>query len=501
MYWIILTFSIAFIASMALTVAVRAAAIRWGVVDKPDGGRKLHSGAVPLWGGVAVYLAMVAGLIAASFGSYGTGAEFANLARAVAVATGFVCIFGCIDDAFNLSARAKLALQTCSVLPIVMVGYYIESVVAFGYRIEFGYFGIPITVIWLLGCINALNLIDGMDGLAAVVGMSTAAMMGVIAASTGLDHVAIIALVLAGALAGFFVHNRPPARIFLGDSGSMVIGLAVGVLGMQGALKTSATLSITAPVVVMTLPMFDIVLAVVRRKLTGRSLGVADREHIHHRLLDRGLSQWQVLCILGALCLTTGAAATAATIFRKDALAWITSLTLIVVMIRMKLFGYHEFSLLRRAALGRLAALGRAFDRLRGYESHNDIASDGYPLLAAWEALVGEVRPKGIRRVDLRLASGPIEGRRHWNDPLENGGECRWSVSVSVQNRDGRACELRADGCEKPRSEREIEFLTGLLRTFGNRVFELAEDTDVLPLMDEIRIVPRKSQMPQRKAA
>jgi UDP-GlcNAc:undecaprenyl-phosphate GlcNAc-1-phosphate transferase len=151
-----------------------------------------------------------------------------------------------------------------------------------------------------LGCINALNLIDGMDGLASVVGFSTAAMMGVIAANGGHDHVAVIALVMSGALAGFFVHNRPPARIFLGDSGSMVIGLTVGVLGMQASLKTSATLSITAPVVVMTLPMFDVVLAVVRRKLSGRRFDPGPRTH-SSSLARSGLSQWQILCILGTL--------------------------------------------------------------------------------------------------------------------------------------------------------------------------------------------------------
>jgi UDP-GlcNAc:undecaprenyl-phosphate GlcNAc-1-phosphate transferase len=502
MFWIFLTFMIAFTASVALTVGVRAVALHWHVVDKPDGERKLHRGAVPLWGGVAVYLALLIGLFAAGFGTYGTGAEFRHLARAVAVSAGFVCCFGCIDDAFRLSARAKLALQICSILPIVLVGYYIDSVVAFGYRIEFGYLGIPITVIWLLGCINALNLIDGMDGLASVVGFSTAAMMGVIAANQGFDHVAVIALVMSGAVAGFFVHNRPPARIFLGDSGSMVLGLTVGVLGMQGSLKTSATLSITAPVVVMTLPMFDVVLAVVRRKLSGRRFDAPDREHIHHRLLDRGLSPWQVLCILGALCLTTGAAATAATIFRRDALAWITAVTLIVVMIRMKLFGYHEFNLLRRAVLGRLASLGRVFPRLRGAETLNQDPAGDYSLLQAWEMLIRRSRPKGIRRIDLRLASGPIEGRRHWIDPLaDQGRACHWSVSVSVQKRDGRACELRADGLEKPNSEREIEFLTGLMRSFGTHVFELVEDTEVLPLMDEIRIISRKPMLPRQKAA
>ena len=130
----------------------------------------------------------------------------------------------------------------------------------------------------------------------------------------------------------------------------MVIGLTVGLLGIQGAMKTSATLAITAPAVVMTLPMFDIVAALVRRKLTGRPFDTPDRLHIHHRLLDRGWTPWQVLCMLGALCLTTGAAATAATIFRRDALAWITAMTLVVLLVRLRLFGYEEFALAKEAA-------------------------------------------------------------------------------------------------------------------------------------------------------
>ena len=104
----------------------------------------------------------------------------------------------------------------------------------------------------------------------------------------GHGHVAVVALVLAAALAGFLLFNLPPASIFLGDSGSMMLGLVLGLLGMQGSLKSTATLAITAPAVVMTLPMFDVLMAVVRRKLTGRPLDVGDREHIHHRLLDRG---------------------------------------------------------------------------------------------------------------------------------------------------------------------------------------------------------------------
>ena len=225
--------------------------------------------------------------------------KFIELSNAWIIAAGFVCLVGGIDDRFNLPSRIKLLLQIVSVLPIVMLGYYVDRIVAFGCPIVLGWLGIPLTILWLVGCINALNLIDGMDGLASIIGLSTAAMLGVIAASQGQDHVAAMAIVLAASLAGFLVYNLPPASIFLGDSGSMVIGLSVGLLGMQGSLKTSATLAITAPAVVMTLPMFDIVAAIVRRTLNGRPFDMPDRQHIHHRLLDRGWNPWQVLCLLG----------------------------------------------------------------------------------------------------------------------------------------------------------------------------------------------------------
>jgi GT2 family glycosyltransferase len=203
--------------------------------------------------------------------------------------------------------------------------------------------------LWLLGCINALNLIDGMDGLASMIGLSIAVMVGIIALGTGNPHVSVVALLLAGGLAGFLVYNRPPASIFLGDSGSTMIGLCIGILGIQGSVKTSATLAITAPAVVMTLPMFDVLLAVVRRRLTGRPIELGDRQHIHHRLLDRGLSPWQVLCVIVAFCLATGAAAAAAVALRMDALAWVAATALVALMVRLRLFGNHELRLIRHS--------------------------------------------------------------------------------------------------------------------------------------------------------
>ena len=495
-------FSITFAASLVLTVIVRAAALRWGIVDRPDGQRKLHNGIKPLGGGVAVYLSMILGLLAANYLSHGSRQNLWELSLVVIFAGSFVCLFGLIDDIYRLNARLKLAMQVCAVLPIALAGYSIDKVVAFGYRIELGPLAIPITVLWLIGCINALNLIDGMDGLASVVGLSTAAMMGLIAASEGRAHVSIIALVLSGALAGFLVLNRPPASIFLGDSGSMVIGLIVGVLGMQGSMKTSATLSITAPAVVMILPMFDSVAAVIRRELTGRRFYSPDREHIHHLLLARGLTPWQVLCILGALCLTTGAAATAATIFRKDALAWITAMVLIVMMIRMKLFGHREFSLLRETVLRQFSAFTRFLYRTRRSGQSSFTGHPAITLETAWQTLVTGLKPWNIRRLKLTIRRGPITGRRYWIDPgINKTQKFRWSIAVSIGRRDDRLCELTAEGLEKPREQGQLIGLTDMLKSFGNRLCEQADDAEVLPFLTEIHTLSPETREERRKAA
>ena len=209
----------------------------------------------------------------------------------------------------------------------------------------------------------------------------------------------VVAVVLAGSLSGFLPHNLPPARIFLGDSGSMVIGLIVGILGVQCTLKTSATLSITAPLVIMTFPMFDTMLALVRRKLTGRRFDMADRQHIHHRLLDRGMSPWVVLAVIGALCLATGAAAFAATMVRSDALAWATAVTLLVLVVRLRLFGYYEFTLIAGAArrlFAKPAAGPRAVQRLAAAVPH----------------------PAGTQAASAPIADGIKNGAAPWRSNL-----------------------------------------------------------------------------------
>lgn len=447
------TFLLSLCGALLLTPLARRLAVRIRAVDRPDGLRKLQARPIPLLGGVAVYAALAGALLVARQLDLAWTQELQRLSTSLLLAGGVVCLFGCIDDVWELNSRFKLLLQVAAVLPVVASGYYLNRVVAFGYPIELGWMGIPITVCWLVGCINALNLLDGLDGLASVVGLSTAAMLAIIAANVGHPHVALIAIALAGALAGFLVYNLPPASIYLGDSGSMVIGLVVGILGMQGALKTSATLSITVPLVVMSIPLWDTVLAIVRRRLTGQAFDAADRGHIHHRLLDRGLSTWQALWIIAALCLTTGGAATAATIFRNDALAWITTLTVLVVLVRTRAFGHFEFALIKLSIAGFAQRTGNwllARLQYRARRWPQRLASLDFD--EAWSLLVDEATRGHAHRLTVELCA-PDEPprRRTWQQPeLAADHPLPWSLACGHQTNARITCRvLVASGDEQ----------------------------------------------------
>lgn len=440
-------------ASLALTPVARQLAIRWGAVDAPDGKRKLQKKPVPLWGGVAVYLSVLLGLALLNFGP-GSTAELQGLSLVLAVAAGIVCIAGCFDDSWDLNARFKLLLQIVAVLPAVIAGYAVDRVVMFGHPIELGWLGIPLTVFWLVGCINALNLLDGMDGLASAVGLSTAAMLAIIAMAEGHGHVAAIAVVLAGALAGFLLFNLPPASIYLGDSGSMVIGMVVGLLSIQGSLKTTATLSITAPAIVMAIPMIDTVLAIIRRKLSGMRFDVADRGHIHHRLLDRGLSTWQALCVISALCLVTGASATAATLLRNDALAWIVTACVFVLMVRLRAFGHHEIALVKLKIAAMLNSLVRRL--VIGSRPHpiqkRRLANARVEQI--WDHMIHDVQLLGAVRLEARYVDAVTgEHCREWEKAATTSTSDQWSLSVGLQSEQGKTCTLTAGGWQNANSK------------------------------------------------
>src|SRR5690606_34845846 len=201
-------------------------------------------------------------------------------------AASVLMLVGLLDDAIALRGRQKLLLQILVVAAIVGGGTVVQSFNLFGYDISLGIFAYPVTVLWLLAAINALNLLDGADAMASTVGAIISGGLAVLCVQTGNPLGAVVAAALSGALIGFLFYNRPPATIYLGDAGSMVIGLFVGVISIWGAVKGSALVSF-APMMVLTLPLFDSAVAILRRVLTGRGIFATDRGHLHHRLLDR----------------------------------------------------------------------------------------------------------------------------------------------------------------------------------------------------------------------
>ena len=348
---------IGFVAALAgtltLTPVARRLARRWGVIDCPDGGRKLQRRPVALLGGVAVFAGLLVGVavLARYIPLHTYGIKLPGLLAGMAL----LCGLGVCDDICNLPARWKLAGQIVAAVPVMGAGFAIERIGIRSHVLELGLFTIPFSVLWLVIGINAVNLIDGMDGLASTTGLCIAVGIASTAWVTGADETAMLALTLAGALAGFLAFNFPPASIYLGDAGSMVIGMLLSILSLEVAHDSLDRTSLPVMVVLMAVPLGDTSLAILRRWLSGRGIFYADRGHIHHRLLDQGLVIQRVLLIVGGICLLTGAVVVLARTADLDGAAWVACLLLAAALIRARLMGYHEWALLKEVVARRWA--------------------------------------------------------------------------------------------------------------------------------------------------
>jgi len=339
---------IAIATSLALTPLAKQLAWRFNAVSHPDGQRKTHARPTPVWGGGSVYMALLLAVTVAYLFTWGRGPGL-RLPAALALSAGMLCVLGCYDDLFDMNARWKLFWQIVSTLPIVLAGGAVDRLILLGYPFELGFAGIAFTMAWLVLGINALNLLDGMDGLASVVGIGIAVAIAAIAANHGDSAVFLLAMILVGALAGFLVYNLPPARIYLGDCGSMIIGVTLALLVLRVSLvDETSTASFSTAVALLFIPILDTTLAITRRTLQGKSPMAADRGHVHHRLLDRGFSIWQVLGILGGLCLTTGAIAWMMYVAGLELLGWAALGTLIVLLVNRQLVGHVEWRLTKQ---------------------------------------------------------------------------------------------------------------------------------------------------------
>lgn len=305
------TYSAIYLGSLLLAALITPVIIyianRLKIYDNPDV-RKVHACAIPRIGGIAIFLSFITLITATLFLNNRIGEVFRDSqVQIIAMLAGgaFIFIVGLVDDFRSLRARHKLLAQVVAALALYLAGVRIDSLNFVNlFTLNFGWLSFPITVFWVLAITNAVNLIDGLDGLAAGISAVACGVIAIFAFERDLVLMAAFMLALLGSLSGFLFYNFNPARIFMGDCGSMFLGFVLAVTSVRCAAKTGTIVALALPALALGLPIFDTFFSIIRRYLSRRGIMSPDRSHLHHKLLDLGLQHRHVVIIMYALTLS-----------------------------------------------------------------------------------------------------------------------------------------------------------------------------------------------------
>lgn len=297
---------VAALVALISTPVIRSLAFRIGAVDVPKDTRRMHDHPIPRMGGLAIFFGFILSVLIFQ----PLTAELRGMLLGAVV----IVILGILDDIFVLPALPKFFVQIGAALIAVLHGNRIDflsnpNVFSKNPFWELGWLAIPITVFWIVGITNAVNLIDGLDGLACGVSTISSMTMLVIALSVAEPDVAVLMAALSGACIGFLPYNLNPAKIFMGDTGSTFLGFVLAVVSIQGLFKYATIISFAVPFLMLGLPIFDTCFAILRRVSHGQSPMKPDRGHIHHRLIDMGFTQKQAVAVLYVISAILGLSA------------------------------------------------------------------------------------------------------------------------------------------------------------------------------------------------
>lgn len=303
---LMLALVVAAAASFAATPLVKTLAIKVGAVDVPKDSRRMHKVPIPRMGGLAIAIAFIFSVMLFVQVDYQT--------QGILLGAVIILVVGVLDDIIALKALPKFLMQILAAIVVVKHGCAIRYMTNPFFSsaekyIDLGVFSLPLTVIWIVAITNAVNFIDGLDGLAVGVSAISSATQLVIALLVAEDNVALIMAALLGACLGFIPYNFNPAKIFMGDTGSTFLGFILATVSIKGMFKLYAIISFAVPFLILGIPIFDICFAVIRRLAKGQNPMHADRGHIHHRLIDMGFSQKQAVAITYLLTAMLGLAA------------------------------------------------------------------------------------------------------------------------------------------------------------------------------------------------
>jgi UDP-GlcNAc:undecaprenyl-phosphate GlcNAc-1-phosphate transferase len=467
------TFLCALMVGLALTLSIRDHALKYGWLDRINSSRKIHAAPIPRLGGIAVVVGFFAPLFALLFVDSGVGQVFRRSPELIAglfLGGTSIALLGMYDDLRGAGAVLKFLLQFGVAIALYRLGFRIEQIAnPFGEPLALGVLGIPFTLLWIVAVINAMNLIDGLDGLAGGVALFAVATNFILAFVRGDVVLCLLMASLAGAVLGFLVFNLHPATIFMGDTGSMFLGFVLAAVSIKTSTKSGTAVALLVPLIALGLPIMDTLLAVLRRTLLGRAVFASDKEHIHHRLMSRlVMSHRRAVLVLYGLCCLFALTALGLAYGNSAEGAMLLGSVVLVVFVLMRKLGYLSFrevalvNGLRRKNIQLRSLVKQVNGDIAGAESVEELWDSVRPLAEALQASTLELRIRknadgGKDEVvfDTRRDSGSALPLDMTVDILAGGsliGELRlsWRDGRDEVNRDEElAVELVADSIAK----------------------------------------------------
>src|SRR5580658_4961307 len=425
MYSVAVLAFVSFVLALILTPICRNLFRRLGVLDYPDELRKVHKSPVPRVGGVPLmvaYLGAFAVLLVSPLAATRVVEHGLPIAWKILPGAALVFGIGLLDDLRGLKPWHKFAGQAVAASVAIWAGVHVSALGGLAMPL---WLSLPITLLWLVGCSNAFNLIDGVDGLAAGAGFFATITILLGALLTKNVTLSLAMAPLAGALLGFLRYNFNPASIFLGDSGSLTIGFLLGCYGVLWSEKAATILGMTAPLMALALPLLDTAIAIARRFLREQPIMSADAGHIHHRLLARGLTPRKTALVLYAACGIAASLSLLASISHGQYMGLVMLVFCAAAWIGVQHLGYVEFGVASRMFVG--GAFRRHLSNELAVRSFDEALAKSSTPEERWTVICNACRQFGFTHAELQL-----NGRRFEETLADTNGNAVWNLDIPV---------------------------------------------------------------------
>lgn len=433
---------VSFVGALIATVIVKFFCLKYNIVDNPDGYRKVHKKPIPLCGGFAVFAGFMLPItcLYLFFNRHNMFNLFEkNEAQIFTFFLGAVItmLMGAADDIWHLRPKYKILFQLIAATFAYFGGLKINLITVpfFGGSLELAWLSYPITIFWFLGCINAINLLDGLDGLASGIGLFASLTLFIVSFSFNNYMPMFLSACLVGSILGFLIFNFNPASIFLGDTGSMLIGYLVAGLGILSSYKSETAVALMIPFIALGVPIFDTILAIIRRWSKRLPISAADKKHIHHVLISMGLSHRKAVLILYGCCIVFSAVSIMMA-FSQNTLGVIFLLTIgIVTFVGVRVFGMLDFSLLRHRLKYDRKEKKKNSKAAVAVEKSIQLMEDAETTENVWECAFEALEALDLDHAALILDFDEKEHKFTWRNkrPHEEGFD-KWSLFMNLHD-------------------------------------------------------------------